>query len=289
MHGRCPEEGRSSSAGPWGQEALGPTEGGCHPTPTRCVFSLKTRCSPALPCGVPALWPQAWALAGSPQLSHGHRRVALGVQVPASGQQLPAQLRSPGATVTRCPKSPPRRGAPPHPSTHAFIHQMPSCVPGPVLSFGMKERRGAAHAPMCVGGDLSAHEGMRILVQGPGASCSRPPLPLPPLIYVRRPPAGRQLCPQADSQQPPPWGRKGPSPARSEVTRRGPCSQRLLPPARPAGSCLFVRSSWLRRAPEGPLLGLGGPGWSLGSVGWGAGEGTGAASPSPDPPPPSCS
>ena len=32
------------SGGPWGQEALGPTEGGCHLTPTRCVFALKTRC-----------------------------------------------------------------------------------------------------------------------------------------------------------------------------------------------------------------------------------------------------
>ena len=196
MHGRCPEEGRSSSAGPWGQEALGPTEGGCHPTPTRCVFSLKTRCSPALPCGVPALWPQAWALAGSPQLSHGHRHVALGVQVPASGQQLPAQLRSPGATVTRCPKSPPRRGAPPHPSTHAFIHQMPSCVPGPVVSFGMKERRGAARAPMCVEGGPVCTRGHAYPSPGARRQLQPPsPPPAPPNLCQEAPRGAAALSP----------------------------------------------------------------------------------------------
>lgn len=69
---------------------------------------------------------------------------------------------------------------------------------------------------VCVGG-LSAHEGVRVLVQAP-ATAALPSPPLPPLIYSTRPPcsptrwppAGRQLCPQADSQRPAAFGKKGP-------------------------------------------------------------------------------
>ena len=86
-------------------------------------------------------------------------------------------------------------------------------------------RRGAARAPVREGGSVAVCACLPL-----GTSCSRPALPSPtsaPLIYAMGgpaphwSPAGQPLCPQADSQRPP-LGRKGPSLAGGEVTRRGP-------------------------------------------------------------------
>lgn len=102
--------------------------------------------------------------------------------------------------------------------------------------------RGQVALP-CAWGVLVCTRGRVCL--SPGTSCSRPALPSPPpapLIYSMRPPCppplagplqGGSFVPRQIPNGRPPSGRKGPSLACGEVTRRGPCSQRPLPPNPP--------------------------------------------------------
>lgn len=127
------------SAGPWGQEALVFTEGGCHLTPTRCVFKLKPGV-PRPPCGA------AGRSACSVASGLGPLQASLSFPTPGTDVCLwvskrPLQLLPSSGAWGHCDLSrfPCRLGAPP--PIHSLIPHplMPSCVPGPVPSRGVNE------------------------------------------------------------------------------------------------------------------------------------------------------